>query len=736
MVLNGLDIGGAETHVVELSKELTRRGHEIIIASNGGVFEKEIGAAGIRHVQLPLHKRDARKMLAAYFGLKRLIQEGNFDLVHVHARIPAFICGLIRKTVKFRFITTAHWTFDTDKWLVKRLSNWGERTIAVSEDIKAYLMRDYRLPGRNITLTINGIDIKKFSPEVSPGDILTEFNLNADARRIVYVSRMDSDRSKVAFQLVEIAPRLEARYPGIEIVIVGGGNDYEKLLRAAEDRNKKAGKRIIIVAGVQTDINRFAAAADVFVGVSRAALEAMAAAKSVVVAGNEGYIGVFREDKLNIGIATNFCCRGCAESDSQTLYRDLAALLEQTPSERAEAGGFNRSVILNFYSEKRMADDCERAYGGLLSIDKKRPGDIVISGYYGYKNHGDDSLLSAIISNIREIKPDAAITVLSASPAETRRTYGVGSIHRFNIFQTARAMRRAKLLISGGGSLLQDVTSTKSLLYYLFIIKLAKTLGMRVMIYASGIGPICNRNNRAATGRTLNTVDCITLREPASYDELKALGADAPPVHVTADPAFALCKAEEGALEEIFQKEGIDRNRGYFIVSVRPWKKAGADFAQNLAALCDYITEKHGVTALFIPMQRGQDMAATEQITEKMKRECHVLRGVYSPQELIGIAEQARFVIGMRLHILIYAVTACVPVFGLSYDPKVDAMLAYLSQRYKENVEEASLSRMKKGIDEIMEKNDLLREDLGNRLRDMREKTRRDADFAVALLKK
>ena len=91
MALMGLEIGGAETHVVELSKALSRRGHEVLVASGGGVYESALADVGIRHFRIPLHRRD--QMLRALRLLDRLIREEKPDLVHAHARIPAFLCG-------------------------------------------------------------------------------------------------------------------------------------------------------------------------------------------------------------------------------------------------------------------------------------------------------------------------------------------------------------------------------------------------------------------------------------------------------------------------------------------------------------------------------------------------------------------------------------------------------------------------------------------------------------------
>ena len=178
MTLMGLEIGGAETHVVELSKELKKQGYDIIVASNGGVYEKELSAAGIRHYHVPMNQRNIFKMLRSYFLLKRIVKKENVDIVHSHARIPGFICGLLKRRMKnaFTFVTSAHWVFYTGMGL-KYLTNWGQKVVAVSEDIRQYLMDNYKVRSEDIFVTINGIDTDKFSPDTDGSRIRREFGL-------------------------------------------------------------------------------------------------------------------------------------------------------------------------------------------------------------------------------------------------------------------------------------------------------------------------------------------------------------------------------------------------------------------------------------------------------------------------------------------------------------------------------------------------------------------------------
>ena len=156
-------------------------------------------------------------------------------------------------------------------------------------------------------------------------------------------------------------------------------------------------------------------------------------------------------------------------------------------------------------------------------------------------NAGDDAILKAILAQLKAIDRDMPIYVMSHDPAQTRLCYHVGSVHVFDPFAFWPLMRKAKLFVSGGGSLIQNETSTRSLNYYLTTIRMAHAAGCRVMMYGCGIGPVSGEANRRHTARILNRcVDRITLREDLSRRELADMGVTEPKITVTADPALLL----------------------------------------------------------------------------------------------------------------------------------------------------------------------------------------------------
>ncbi len=732
MTLMGLEIGGAETHVVELSKALKKMGHDITVASNGGVYAAELEDSGIRHVSLPLHNKNPKNVLTSYRGLKKLCKSENFDIVHAHARIPAFICGLLARRFDFRFVTTAHWVFKiTPLW--KRIANWGERTIAVSDDIKQYLIDNYNLYPDNISVTINGIDTEKFSKNTDSSDVEREFSISRDNYNIVYISRIDEDRSAVAYLCAEALPELVKINPKARLIIVGGGNDFDRLSKYVEKINTQLGGNYITMTGPRVDINKFVAVANAFVGVSRSALEAMAAGVPTVIAGNEGYIGIFDESRFKISYDTNYCCRGCVMPTVEMIKNDLAFIMTASEETVKKLSDYNKLTIENHYSASRMASDYLAMYKKLTPYRHYRRPEVIISGYYGFRNVGDDALLQIIIESIKNIRPDTKITVLSAKPKETRKRYLVNSIHRYNPFSLITNLRHAKLFISGGGSLLQDVTSTKSLLYYTTLIKFAHRFNKKIMIWANGFGPVSKAKNLKHALDALKCADVVTLREPSSAELIEKIAPDVK-VEVTADPAFCIEGAEERWVKKLCQRYGIDTERKYFAISLRDWQESSPTLADDIAFVCQKLTDNHGLTPVFVAMQNSRDLEISEEIKAKLNCEAPIVVDA-TAKELVTLMDRMTFVIGMRLHFLIFAASAKTPAVGISYDPKIDSLLDYIGLDSSIKVSGFDREELFSKCEYLIKNKETISKDLERTKLLLCQKAKEDAERAVALLK-
>lgn len=672
MTLMGLEIGGAETHVVELSKELAKQGHTIIVASNGGVYEQALGEANIRHEKIPMHQRSFSKMALSLTLLEKLIRREKPDLVHAHARIPGFLCGILHRRMGFPFITSAHWVFQVTP-LLRLITDWGQRTVAVSEDIKDYLMDNYQIPADQIHVTINGIDTVQFAPNTANDALWQSLGLGSGPV-IGTVSRLDRSRELAAKELIGLMPRLLRQIPNAQLLIVGGGNEEENLRRQAQEVNLSAGRNAIIMTGPSTDIANLVALCDIFVGVSRAALEAMSAEKPTILAGNEGYIGVFQPEVLSLAQQTNFCCRGCDPIDSETMLGDLIRLLKTDAAGLRQMGSFGRRVVLEQYSVAKMTQDYLQAYHKLLHPEN--PIRATISGYYGYGNLGDDAILLAISRQLEKCQAPVQLTALSRHPEETVRQYGIRAVHRFSPWKVARTIRQSDVLISGGGSLLQDKTSTRSLLYYLAVIRLAKLMKKPVFVYANGIGPVIKQTNRRKVRDIMDRCDVVTLRDHNSLSELRSLGVSREDLFVTADPAFTLVPDPEK--ESIRQRYEIPASGNLIGISVR--NVAGSEhFAMEFARLCDRLTREQGKHIVFLIMQESEDEAISRQIQTLMQERSYCVKTPGDPGSMLALIEQMDLVVSMRLHTIIFAADVNVPVVGCVYDPKVAAFLDILN---------------------------------------------------------
>jgi polysaccharide pyruvyl transferase CsaB len=454
---------------------------------------------------------------------------------------------------------------------------------------------------------------------------------------------------------------------------VGGGNQEPSLRREADQINARAGRKAIVMTGSRTDIARLIRQCDVFVGVSRAALEAISCGKPAILAGNEGYIGTLTPDVLSQAQQSNFCCRGFEPIRGDRLLGDLLHLLSLDAAEREALVRFGRELIETDYSVSKMTQDYLDAYEALLN--PKRVIKAAVSGYYGFGNLGDDAILHAISGMFRQFPVPVRLTVLSNSPPDTIRQYRLNAVPRFSPLMLLRTLKESDLLISGGGSLLQNKTSTRSLIYYLAVIRLAQLLHKPVVVYANGIGPLLGSSNRRLVRRAIEKCALVTLRDQQSLEELRSVGVVREDLHVTGDPAFTLKPTH--APRELLRELGIDDDRQVVGISVRELRD-NDHFPEQFARLCDRLSLELGKTIVFLVMQESRDEALSRRIMEQMTAPAYLAKTPGDPGAMLSLIRDMDAVVSMRLHTIIFAANVNVPVVGCNYDPKVASMLDIL----------------------------------------------------------
>jgi len=327
------------------------------------------------------------------------------------------------------------------------------------------------------------------------------------------------------------------------------------------------------------------------------------------------------------------------------------------------------------FSLERMKIDQQKVYTEIirLGLVKKRFG-AVICGAYGRGNAGDEAILKAIVSQMREIDSDMPLTVLSRNPRQTRLNNSTNAIYIFNIPSFISHLRRSQIFINGGGSLIQDVTSSRSLYYYLFTLMVAKSFGCRVIMYGCGIGPINKVYNRSLAASILNkTTEIITLRDSVSYDVLQQMKVDKPQIYLSADPTINLGKASDKQIRAAFALENVPADIPKIGFCLRSWSTFTNPQAIALAA--DYAYSRYGLTPVFLPIELPKDIAAAQQVIKYLHSPYYACVQQHTVEELIGMLGSMDMVIGMRLHSLIFATVGGAPVVGISYDIKVDSFI-------------------------------------------------------------
>ncbi|WP_339167439.1 polysaccharide pyruvyl transferase CsaB [Paenibacillus sp. FSL R5-0341] len=346
---------------------------------------------------------------------------------------------------------------------------------------------------------------------------------------------------------------------------------------------------------------------------------------------------------------------------------------------------------------------------------------LVISGYYGFRNSGDEAVLKSILTALEEESQRSNVTiepiVLSGDPEWTTSMYGVRSVHRMKLKEVREALKESDGLISGGGSLLQDATGLKSIPYYLGVIKLAQWLKKPTFIYAQGIGPVNRKIFNPMIKSVFKACTYVSVRDEQSADYLRGLGLQWNQIHVVPDPVMGLplpeshSKTGVGATlaDAANQANRVEPSSGGHTklpvigVSVRFWesdRKELTAIAAGLKKLCS----KRAVHLRFLPFHLPVDEQASRFLMEMLGdvtskgSEISITQDLTDPQLMLEEVSKCDLVIGMRLHSLIYAASQYVPPVGISYDPKIDQFLLRLDSEPAGNTDTLDGDKLAKTV--------------------------------------
>ena len=681
-LISGGDVGGAKTHVLSLLQGLGKTQTVRLACFMEGPFAQEARELGIDTMVLDQGVGASIRVLA------KMIGDEGFEVVHCHGARANMTGAILRRTIHVPIVTTVHsdyrldylgrplhrLTFGTINTIALRCFDYH---IGVSDAVSQMLIARGFDPQTMFSI-YNGVDFTPRTPAMGREEYLQSVGLEAGEDDVVFGIAARLNPVKDVATLIRGFALAAKEHPNIRLLIAGDGEEREMLEKLAAELCPKGS---YVFAGWVTDMDSFYHALDVntLTSISETfpyAITEGARMHCATITSRVGGIPYIVEDGVT-GLLF-------PPQDAQALGACISRL--------AESRAMRERLGENLYEKASREFSIDATVGKQIEIyqtilrrtargTKKRRG-VMICGAYGKGNAGDDAILKAILAQMRRIDPDMPIYVLSHNPKQTRQRYYVGAVHAFNPFAFLPLMHRTKLYLSGGGSLIQDETSTRSLHYYLWSIRMAKHCGNKVLMYGCGIGPVHSASNRTQAAKVINRcVDAITLREDLSAEELRAMGVTKPEVHVTADPALLLQPGTDGAVDSFLLSQGLEPQGRYALFVLRPWH----GFTQKKQSLVDAANtayQTYGLTPVFFALEPGRDLGVTREVRAALDCPSVLLTTPEDEKLIIGMMRRMALVVSMRLHTLIFASSVGAPLVALSYDPKVTGFMRYIGQKH------------------------------------------------------
>ena len=311
----------------------------------------------------------------------------------------------------------------------------------------------------------------------------------------------------------------------------------------------------------------------------------------------------------------------------------------------------------------------------------------VISGYYGFKNFGDEAILSVLVNHLKEINAD--ITVLSSDTVYTDEIYNVNSVYSFNLTAVISAIKHSDILISGGGSLLQDVTSLKSLVYYSLIIAIGLLFNKKVIIFAQGIGPINNKSARCIVMNLLKLCSYVSVRDENSLNLLNDNGVKA---QLVCDPIYSV------NMNPYIKGNSVG-------IQLRDFKTMNYNLLHKLALfVITYFSDKK---IEIFSLQEALDLDLCKKFDSILHSFNSDIKTEIVTDNIIERIASLEYMIGMRFHALLAAIKSGVKTCAINYDIKVeklakDASIPIISMDAHENLDDIYLKLQKLKSEELL----------------------------------
>ena len=334
---------------------------------------------------------------------------------------------------------------------------------------------------------------------------------------------------------------------------------------------------------------------------------------------------------------------------------------------------------------------------------------IVLAGYLGCGNLGDDAVMMGFVHGLGN---GFEFTVLAGDPSEVMRLHNLRAVSRRGK-AVDEAIERADAVVFPGGSVFQDATSVRSVVYYNNIVRKAKSAGKKVLLVGQGVGPVTTFLGKRLTCSAFTAADLVVARDPATAQTLKTIGVRRH-IYAGADSAFLLPKPR---LDEDAGQFGVGGMRSVAIAP-RPVNKKGLDEAALFGEFCRMVFSAGGVPTL-LEMDPAEDGPLIEAISKSQGGRVPGLRKLGTPGVVQQRLSRMDGLVAMRLHAGILGATVGVPPLMVSYDPKVSAFAKGLGASPPVPLEGLTAARLFSAYEEYVRTAPRLRESMARRRDEM-----------------
>lgn len=300
LVVDALYIGGTETHVLALAKELIKNDIFIaIVAKKEGSLINSFEALGcpIYHIDFPkTMKLPANQELELVVEIEKIIENEKISHVHIHQTPSGYLAGKAAENKRIATVLTIHGTYYPNEE-IQELLKLTDAVICVSPPLCNYV-KAFGI--ENPYLVPNGINLEEYPLKPPSEEIRNELNIPENAEVLLYASRITWAKAKVCSIFLRACKDLKlTTLPNLHVIIVGGGDKLGDIQFLSDMIKKMCNDHFIHLVGEQKNMHDYYSTADCVVGTGRVALEAMASERQIVAVGNHGYFGIVSHDNFD-----------------------------------------------------------------------------------------------------------------------------------------------------------------------------------------------------------------------------------------------------------------------------------------------------------------------------------------------------------------------------------------------------------------------------------------------------